>query len=219
MDTEKLKDVLADVDKWIHKRRPRWMDLVGDYAGDEFFVVDGDSLCQVVLDDELVAIGRDEPTFQILHAIYRLEQEILQLKQRNCNFEIVFFEANKHGTISTGSDKFTMASRSLAREIMKSHISQLSSKAEIYSASFQDLKDPMWRKYVIAKQPMFVLLHAGPTLDNVASSEDPIAVSYSDSKDVSSQFACFSDRRLDFEPDQVCGRQGLILCLRKRTSG
>ncbi|CAE6542924.1 unnamed protein product [Rhizoctonia solani] len=177
MDTQKLKQILAEVDEWIHKRRPRWMDLVGDYAGDEFFVVDGDSLCQVVLDDELVAVGRDQPTFQILHAVYRLEQEILQLKQRNCNFEIVFFEANKHGTILTGSSDFVTASRYLARETMKSHVFQLSAKADIQSAAFQDLEDPMWHEYVLAKQPMFVLLHAGPPLDTVADSNDNAALS------------------------------------------
>ncbi|CAE6496597.1 unnamed protein product [Rhizoctonia solani] len=175
--TEKLKDVLAEADEWVHNRRPRWMDLVGDYAGDEFFVVDGDSLCQVVLDDELVSIGRDEPTFQILHAIYRMEQEILQLKSRNCNFEIVFFESNKHGTILTGSSKFITTSRYLAREILKSHISQLSAKADIYSARFRDLEDPKWKEFVVTKQPMFVLLHAGPALDAVIESADRIALS------------------------------------------
>ncbi|KAJ1300164.1 hypothetical protein OPQ81_011916 [Rhizoctonia solani] len=176
MDAHRLKEILAEVDQWIHKRQPRWMDLVGDYAGDEFFVVDGDSLCQVVLEDELVAIGRDQPTFQILHATYRLEQEILQLKQRNCNFEIVFFESNKHGTILTGSDTFITASRHLARQILQSHIRQLSIKSDIHSAKFQDLEDPLWREYVLTKQPMFVLLHAGPALDTVA--DNPIALSH-----------------------------------------
>ncbi|KAF8671655.1 P-loop containing nucleoside triphosphate hydrolase protein [Rhizoctonia solani] len=176
MDTEKLKEVLAKVDEWIHKRRPRWMDLIGDYAGDEFFIVDGDSLCQVVLEDELVAIGGDKPTFQILHAIYRLEQEIQQLKQRNCNFEIVFFESNKHGTILTGANKFTTASRYLAREILKAHISQLS-KVGIHSANFKDLKDPEWHNYVSTKQPMFVILHAGPPLDDIVDSIDKVALS------------------------------------------
>ncbi|KAH7332993.1 hypothetical protein B0J17DRAFT_677146 [Rhizoctonia solani] len=177
MKTQKLKKVLAEVDEWIHKRRPRWMDLVGDYAGDEFFVVDGDSLCQVVLDDDLVAIGRDKPTFQILHAIYRLEQEILELKRRNCNFEIVFFESNKHGTILTGSSDFVTASRHLARDILKSHIFQLPEEVDIHSAKFEDLKDPKWHEYVLTKQPMFVLLHAGPPLDTIANSDDQVALS------------------------------------------
>jgi hypothetical protein len=69
----------------------------------------GDSLCQVALDDKLVAIGRDAPSFQILHGIYRLEQAILDLKRRDCNFEIVFFECMFTGHLlarSTRADKY-----------------------------------------------------------------------------------------------------------------
>lgn len=56
-------------------RRGRWMDLIGDYAGSEPFIIDGsvlsfiyflciynpypgESLIQIVLDDPLLAIGR-----------------------------------------------------------------------------------------------------------------------------------------------------------------
>ncbi|CAE6514901.1 unnamed protein product [Rhizoctonia solani] len=176
MDTEKLKAVLEEVDGWIHQRRARRMDLVGDYAGDEFFVVDGDSLCQVVLGDQLVAIGRDGPNFQALHAIYRLEQEILQLKRRNCNFEIVFFESNKHGTILTGASKFTMSSRYLAREILKSHIRLLSQKTDIRHAEFEDLEDPRWHEYMREKQPMFALLHTGPSSEKDIIGTNPAVV-------------------------------------------
>lgn len=98
-----------------------WLDLIGDYAGDEFFVLDGrflpcgqirmpsyaelryqgDSLCQVVLDDELLAIGqKDTPCFQILHAIHSLEKAILDLKRRECNFGIVFFDCESTCFIS-----------------------------------------------------------------------------------------------------------------------
>ncbi|KAH7332992.1 hypothetical protein B0J17DRAFT_771475 [Rhizoctonia solani] len=176
MDTERLKKVLEEVDGWVHQRRARRMDLVGDYAGDEFFVVDGDSLCQVVLGDQLVAIGRDGPNFQVLHAIYRLEQEILQLKRRNCNFEIVFFESNKHSTILTGASKFIMSSRYLAREIIKSHIRLLSQKTDVHNAQFEDLQDPRWHDYVREKQPMFALLRTGPSSEKDIIGTNPAVV-------------------------------------------
>lgn len=52
-------DALADIDgRWYGRLNPRWMDLVGDYAGMEPFVIDGDSLVQLVLSDGLLAIGR-----------------------------------------------------------------------------------------------------------------------------------------------------------------
>lgn len=60
-------------------RRARWMDLIGDYAGNEPFVLDGayimtsymrskdvngrdtgDALIQLVLDDKLLALARSE---------------------------------------------------------------------------------------------------------------------------------------------------------------
>lgn len=129
----------------------------------------GDSLCQKVLDDDLVAIGRGTPNFQIMHGIYCLEQAILELKRRKCNFEIVFFECmsiafiiigtpdviligNIHGTIMTGSDELTVSSRLLAREVMKSHISQLTKTGKICSAFFQNLEDPEWHRYVKDKR-------------------------------------------------------------------
>jgi hypothetical protein len=56
-------------------------------------MVTGDSLCQLVLDDELLVVGKEHnPGFQILHALHSFEQAILALKNRDCNFEIVFFD-------------------------------------------------------------------------------------------------------------------------------
>ncbi|KAG1765281.1 hypothetical protein EV702DRAFT_1051084 [Suillus placidus] len=41
-------------------RNAHWMDLIGDYAGAEHFVIDGHSLLQVVLDDRLLALAKDD---------------------------------------------------------------------------------------------------------------------------------------------------------------
>ncbi|KAG8730111.1 hypothetical protein FRC10_003063, partial [Ceratobasidium sp. 414] len=145
-----LKAQLTEIDNWLSRLKPRWMDLVGDYAGDEFFVVDGDSLCQLVLDDDLLVVGKeDKPGFQILHALYNFEQAILALKNRDCNFEVVFFDCNKHGTIWASGNNFVASSRLLARQIMKSHTSRLS---QLASVEFDGLEDPHWRDYVKAKQ-------------------------------------------------------------------
>ncbi|KAG8737538.1 hypothetical protein FRC11_001968 [Ceratobasidium sp. 423] len=55
MEIDMLKEVLQEIDEWMHGLQPRWMDLVGDYAANKFFVVDGDSLCQMAQNDGLVA--------------------------------------------------------------------------------------------------------------------------------------------------------------------
>lgn len=76
------KEALELIDQaWymLANKRARWMDLLGDYAGTEPFVIDGmfldqvnvfypqrniysstgESLLQMVLDDPLLALGRD----------------------------------------------------------------------------------------------------------------------------------------------------------------
>ncbi|KAG9090129.1 hypothetical protein FRC06_001213, partial [Ceratobasidium sp. 370] len=164
-----LKTQLTEIDNWLSRLKPRWMDLVGDYAGDEFFIVDGDSLCQLVLDDDLLIVGKeDKPGFQILHALHNFEQAILALKNRDCNFEVVFFDCNKHGTIWASEDDFVASSRLLARQIMKSHAIRLS---QLASVEFDGLEDARWHDYVKAKQPMFVLCHSGPDIGSAGGIE------------------------------------------------
>jgi hypothetical protein len=81
------RDALRYLDqKWWVKasRSARWMDLIGDYAGTEPFVLDGESfsvhaaqwtrltglpgesLIQVVLDDPLLSLGRDSGQSHVL---------------------------------------------------------------------------------------------------------------------------------------------------------
>lgn len=80
LSAQSPRDAVAYVDaQWytLVNRRGRWMDLIGDYAGSEPFVVDGEcmsvgiasrryvlscptgeALIQLVLDDPLLALGR-----------------------------------------------------------------------------------------------------------------------------------------------------------------
>ncbi|KAG9094747.1 hypothetical protein FS749_011922 [Ceratobasidium sp. UAMH 11750] len=164
-----LKARLTEIDNWLSRLKPRWMDLVGDYAGDEFFVVDGDSICQLVLDDDLLVVGKqDKPGFQILHALHNFEQTILALKNRDCNFEVVFFDCNKHGTVWASGGDFVASSRLLARQILKSHAGQLS---QVASVEFDGLEDTRWHDYVKAKQPMFIFCHSGPDIGSANDME------------------------------------------------
>jgi ATP-dependent RNA helicase DDX60 len=38
----------------------RWLDIIGDYAGDELFLLEGDALLSSVLDDPLLALGKED---------------------------------------------------------------------------------------------------------------------------------------------------------------
>ncbi|KAF8069236.1 hypothetical protein FPV67DRAFT_1415532 [Lyophyllum atratum] len=144
-------------------RRARWMDLLGDYAGSEPFVIDGESLLQVVLDDPLLAIARDgEPSFQILHAYHILERALLKFTERSAKIDIVFWRANSHATLQTGGTPFLVFSRLLARTLLSKHILKLG--LPVYM--FEDLHDPLWLRYEVTRKPMFVLINDGGVLDN-----------------------------------------------------
>ncbi|KAF9461731.1 hypothetical protein BDZ94DRAFT_800063 [Collybia nuda] len=159
--TQSAKAALEQIDEiWYiaANRRARWMDLLGDYAGSEPFILDGESLLQIVLDDPLLAIGRNkEPSFQILHAFQILERTLIQFKQRSAEIEIVFWKTNRHATLKTGETSFVVASRTLARAILFKHLLKLGVAVHI----FKDLDDPRWSSYEATKKPMFVMANDG----------------------------------------------------------
>ncbi|CAA7261143.1 unnamed protein product [Cyclocybe aegerita] len=144
----------------------RWMDLLGDYAGVEPFVIDGEALFQVVLDDPLLAIGRDsDSSFQILHAYYLLEMLLEQFKRRNANFEIVFWKENRHLTTKTGDSPLVVASRALARAMLFAHLLKLEFKVHV----FFDQNDDSWKRYCYDRKPMFVMTNDGGLSDENAT--------------------------------------------------
>ncbi|KAK0506601.1 hypothetical protein EDD18DRAFT_1124170 [Armillaria luteobubalina] len=163
----KLLDSINE--NWYYQatKRARWMDLIGDYAGDEPFIIDGESLIQNVLDDVLLAIGRnDDISFQGLHAIYSLENILRNFVSRKANVEVVFWRNNIHATIRPGQTSFVHSSRCLARQILLKHLQQLSHLVPMHQ--FHDLQDEAWKKYEASRKPMFVLIS-----DSVPDCDDP----------------------------------------------
>ncbi|KAI0002287.1 hypothetical protein BJV74DRAFT_876690 [Russula compacta] len=132
-------------DHWYKKiagKKARWMDLIGDYAGNERFILDGESLLQHVLDDPLLALARTgDPSFQILHAIYSMERFLNEMLKRSAVFDIVFWEDTRHLTLKGGTN-FLVSS-------------------QIYA--FSNLMDPAWYAYQRRTKPMFVMLNDGGT--------------------------------------------------------
>jgi len=99
--------------KWYLGLHSRMLDLVGDYAGSERFLIEGDSLlrhcfedskidfegehflsrdCSSAPDDSLTASAGTDG-FQLLHAAYEVERFLESLVRRLCNFHIVFFDS------------------------------------------------------------------------------------------------------------------------------
>ncbi|KAK7443198.1 hypothetical protein VKT23_015796 [Stygiomarasmius scandens] len=136
----------------------RWMDLVGDYAGSEPYVVDGESLLRLTLSDPLLALGQaDDPSFQILHAYHSLERFLRNLIIRSANFDVVFWHDNRCGTLRIGDSEsqHVVASRMLAHGLLVRHLQKLSEDHEFKVKLFEGLTDPSWTQYEMMKKACF----------------------------------------------------------------
>lgn len=78
----------ADVDAWYESLSPIKVDLVGDFAGKELFAIHGDALMLHCIHDARVDLTDG---FQILHAVHAVESFLQKLRERGCNFHIVWF--------------------------------------------------------------------------------------------------------------------------------
>ncbi|CDO68719.1 hypothetical protein BN946_scf184652.g46 [Trametes cinnabarina] len=163
------KDAVAYVDtEWytLVNRRGRWMDLIGDYAGSEPFVIDGEALVQFVLDDPLLALGqKNDLSFQIVHAIYSLERVLHEISRRSSSFDVVFWHDRRYMTLLYGDDEYVSSSRSLARTILFNHLSSL----DVAVYTFLDTSDPAWISYQRHKKPMFVMTNDGGVVEESSS--------------------------------------------------
>ncbi|KAF8137669.1 hypothetical protein EV363DRAFT_1581223 [Boletus edulis] len=158
-----ILDALKSINAAWHaaSRRARWMDLLGDYAGTEPFIIDGHSLIQLIMDDPLLALGKSgDPSFQVLHAFHTLERTLDEFIKRSAVFDVVFWDESRHVTLRTGVGDFEEASRSLARKLLFNHLLKIR-QVSVYV--FTGLSDPKWREYQFLRKPMFALVNDGGT--------------------------------------------------------
>ncbi|KAL4797903.1 DEAD/DEAH box helicase [Aspergillus venezuelensis] len=71
----------ARLQTWFEGLSSRTLDLVGDYAGDELFIIEGDSLLLQCFSEKSLDFNNG---LQLQHAIYIVEKFITQLYQRKC---------------------------------------------------------------------------------------------------------------------------------------
>lgn len=79
----------ASLSAWYSTTHTVHVDLVGGYAGAEFFLIEGDSLLRVAFSDTRIDF---DSGFQLLHAVYVVEEFLSMIKGRRCNFAVVFFD-------------------------------------------------------------------------------------------------------------------------------
>ncbi|TQS38013.1 hypothetical protein Golomagni_01491 [Golovinomyces magnicellulatus] len=145
---------------WYNKVQTISLDLVGDYAGQELFLIEGDSLLCYCLDDKRVDFNSG---MQVLHATYVLERFLENLVKRHCNFHIVFFEENANLCIPAGTIAVNRSRYLLARCLIRRHLEAYlpNCHVPIKVVSFQGLDCVQFEEY-LSKSPVdFIMTHDG----------------------------------------------------------
>ena len=138
----------------------RRVDLVGDYAGNELFMIDGDSLLLRCFSDERLDF---EPGFQLLHAAYNVEKLLHHLACRKCNFQVVFMRSNKALCVPPTASRADAGKYLLARAAIIRHL-QINlpvSHPAIIIYEFSSYTSPEFAQYLRTTSPYFVMCHDG----------------------------------------------------------
>lgn len=138
----------------------RRVDLVGDYAGNELFFIEGDSLLLQAFDDSMLDFSKG---FQLLHAVYNVEKLLHGLSQRKCNFKIVFFESNKELCVPQNAERANANKYYLARAVIIRHLQAnlAKSQPQITINIFQSWTSLEFIRELQETPPYFLMAHDG----------------------------------------------------------
>jgi hypothetical protein len=147
------------------------VDLVGDFVGDELFIIEGDSLLLQCFSNEKLDFN---PGFQVLHATYLAEKLLQKLQQRKCFFEVVFFAENAPLCIPKGVHKDLHARYLLAREAIIQHlVSVRVQPSQFFQAlRFDSYQSDEFKAHLISSGAYLFMCHDGAFSDNTASDID-----------------------------------------------
>lgn len=166
----------------------RRVDLVGDYAGSELFIVEGDSLLLRSFSDPKIDF---EKGFQLLHAVYAVEYLIKGLVQRKCNFHLVFFDDHEQLCIPDRTPPENGNKYLLARSVLLRHLRRNlpQSHPTIHVHKFDSATSSDFREYLMHSGAYFMLCHDGasPISSSGGSSESSDDIIQPDRSDKSSK--------------------------------
>lgn len=154
------QDTTSQILQWYAKLFSRRVDLVGDYAGSERFLIHGESLLLHCFGDAQLDF---EPGFQLLHASYAVEKFLHDLVSRRCNFHIAFFDdyqdlcVPQDASPST-SDKYRLARAAIIRHLQV-NLQPIHTNIEI--KVFPSISSGAFEEYQKTTDIYFVLCHDG----------------------------------------------------------
>ncbi|KAE9979379.1 hypothetical protein EG327_007041 [Venturia inaequalis] len=149
----------SQLEAWYEKVHSRRVDLVGDYAGNELFLVEGDSLLLHAFSDPNLDF---DDGFQLLHATYNVENFLKKLVVRGCNFHIGFIEDHKTLCIPPNAthhrQKYLLARTAIIRHL-EANLPEKNGQVTI--KKFTSVLSKEFLEYLQETGVYFVMLHDG----------------------------------------------------------
>lgn len=147
---------------WYTKLYSRRVDIVGDYAGNELFLIEGDSVLLHCFSDKHIDF---DPGFQLLHATYAVEHFLRGLVARRCNFHIAFFDQHRELCVppfvsDSNRDKYLLAREAIIRHL-RANLKSVHPDIEVHL--FPSVRSTSFAKYVATTDLYFIMCHDGAT--------------------------------------------------------
>lgn len=153
---------------------------MGDYAGKELFLLEGDSLLLQCFGDPRLDFDSKpnvSPTvavffadvkdgFQLLHAVYAVEYFLQGLSQRHCNYHIVFFDTNRQLCVPRGVTSQNRPKYLLVRSVIRRHlmVNLAKSHPAIKVKTFRSPRDAAFQNYLETTGVYFIMCHDGANM-------------------------------------------------------
>lgn len=152
--------------QWYSKLYSRRVDLVGDFAGSERFLIHGESLLLHCFSDAQIDF---EPGLQLLHASYAVEKFLHGLVSRRCNFHIAFFDEYQDLCVPQDaspaiSEKYLLARAAIIRHLQ---VNLRPVHPDIEIKVFSSTTSEAYEEYLRTTDVYFMLCHDGASTQDV----------------------------------------------------
>jgi hypothetical protein len=160
------QDTTDRILQWYSKLYSRRVDLVGDFAGSERFLVHGESLLQQCFSDRNLDF---DPGYQLLHASYAVEKFLYGLVSRRCNFHVAFFDDYQDYCVPQDASPATREKYLLARAVIIRHLQMNLQDVhpDIEIRRFSSTLSDEFAEYLRTTDIYFVLCHDGASVNDI----------------------------------------------------
>ncbi|KAL6831223.1 hypothetical protein J3E69DRAFT_354175 [Trichoderma sp. SZMC 28015] len=153
---------------WYAKLWAPTVDLIGDIAGKEPFIIHGESLIRHCLEESPADF---QDGFQLLHAVYFVERFLSNLQKRGCDFDIVFFRDLRDVCVPhlSGFEYKYQYARAVIIKHLQRHTMECAKNTGARSSvlEFNSISSKEFHDYLEGLPIHFVLCHDGVESEDV----------------------------------------------------